>query len=61
MTTHFVGFYINLKLLFRFAPIITSTFINRKYGKRKNLVIGASGQIGVELTLALRKIYGMHR
>ena len=28
------------------------------YAKRKNIVIGASGQIGVELTLALRKIYG---
>ena len=27
-------------------------------GKEKIMVIGASGQIGVELTLALRKIYG---
>ena len=27
-------------------------------GKEKILIIGASGQIGVELTLALRKIYG---
>ena len=26
--------------------------------KEKILVIGSSGQIGVELTLALRKIYG---
>jgi NADPH:quinone reductase-like Zn-dependent oxidoreductase len=26
--------------------------------KEKILVIGASGQIGVEFTLALRKIYG---
>ena len=26
--------------------------------KEKILVIGATGQIGVELTLALRKIYG---
>jgi hypothetical protein len=26
--------------------------------KERILVIGASGQIGVELTLALRKIYG---
>ena len=26
--------------------------------KEKILIIGASGQIGVELTLALRKIYG---
>jgi nucleoside-diphosphate-sugar epimerase len=29
-----------------------------KMAKEKILVIGASGQIGVELTLALRKIYG---
>jgi len=31
---------------------------NRKMKKERILVIGASGQIGVELTLALRKIYG---
>ena len=40
---------------------LTSTFTTQKrYNmvKERVLVIGASGQIGVELTLALRKIYG---
>lgn len=32
--------------------------VNSKMAKDKILVIGASGQIGVELTMALRKIYG---
>lgn len=35
-------------------------FNYNKMAKERILVIGASGQIGVELTLALRKIYGNH-
>ena len=31
-----------------------------KMAREKILVIGASGQIGVELTIALKKIYGNH-
>jgi nucleoside-diphosphate-sugar epimerase len=42
-----------LNFLFTFAPEIATDMT-----KEKILVIGACGQIGVELTLALRNIYG---
>jgi nucleoside-diphosphate-sugar epimerase len=58
-----------LRSTFACSIIVSSNFYNDYFyfylqhqktamPKEKILVIGASGQIGVELTLALRKIYG---
>jgi len=62
-----VGIKINLSTIQLFNPSLQHRVFlglvyvgiqNPRNGKEKILVIGASGQIGVELTQALRKIYG---
>jgi nucleoside-diphosphate-sugar epimerase len=45
---------------FKMQKYLNLLFNYNKMAKERILVIGASGQIGVELTLALRKIYGNH-